>query len=94
MKSSPEYIIIGQILSSWGTSGQVKVAVMTDYPDRFSPSSEVWLDSRPVLIESTEWRKGQAIIKFDTINTIEAADELRGSLHRDTGQPAQAASGG
>jgi 16S rRNA processing protein RimM len=76
----PEYITIGKILSSWGLNGQIKVEVATDFPDRFSPSSEIWLDKQPVLIESTEWRKGQVILKLNTVNDLGTADSLREHL--------------
>jgi len=79
MKSSgPEFITIGKILSSWGRKGHLRVQVTTDFPERFSPSSRVHLKGQLTRIESVEWRKGQVIIKLDTIDSIEEADKLRG----------------
>jgi 16S rRNA processing protein RimM len=79
MKSSdPEFITIGKILSSWGTRGQLRVQVMTDFPQRFASSSRVYLHGQLTTIESVEWRKGQVIIKLDSVDDIDEADKLKG----------------
>jgi len=79
MKSSKlEFINIGQILSPWGTKGKLKVEVVTDFPQRFTPSSKVYINRQPMTIDSTEWHKQQAIIKLNTIDSIEAAQRLQG----------------
>ena len=75
-----EFITIGKILSPWGTKGQLKVAVATDFPQRFAPSSKVYIDQRPATIDSVEWHKGKAIIKLNTIDSIEDAEKLQGQL--------------
>lgn len=54
--------------------------VMTDFPQRFNPSSRVYLRRQFTTIESVEWRKGQVIIKLDTVNDIDEADRLKGEL--------------
>jgi 16S rRNA processing protein RimM len=79
MKSSePEFITIGQILAPWGIKGKLKVEVVTDFPQRFTPSSKVYINRQPMTINSTEWHKGKAIIKLSTIDSIEDAQRLRG----------------
>ena len=81
MKSSaPEFITIGRILAPWGVKGKLKVAVTTDFPQRFAPSAMVYINHQPMTIESTEWHKGKAIIKLDKINSIEDATRQNGQL--------------
>ena len=81
MKSSePEFITIGKILAPWGDKGKLRVEVTTDFPQRFAPSSKVYVNRQPTPIDSAEWHKGKAIIKFNTINSIEGAEKLRGQL--------------
>ena len=75
-----EFITIGEIVATWGTRGKVKVEIATDLPQRFAPSSTVYISQQPMTIASTEWHKGQAIIKLDTIDSIENAQQLRGQL--------------
>ena len=81
MKSSnPEFITIGQIIAPWGIKGKLKVKVVTDFPQRFTPSSKIYINRQPMTINSTEWHKGKAIIKLNTIDSIEDAQRLRGKL--------------
>lgn len=76
--SEPEFITIGQILAPWGIKGKLKVEVITDFPQRFTPSSKIYIKRQLMTINSTEWRKGKVIIKLDTVNSIEDAQRLRG----------------
>ena len=78
--SEPEFIAIGKILAPWGSRGKLKVAVATDFPQRFAPSSKVYLKRQPVTIDSTEWQKGKVIIKLNTIDSVEDAKKWRGQL--------------
>ena len=79
MKASGlEYITIGQILAPWGIEGQLKVEVITDFPQRLSPHSPVYVDRQPITIASTSWHKGQAIIKLEGVDSVDDAQVLRG----------------
>lgn len=79
MKSSqPEFITIGKILLPWGTQGKLRVEVVTDFPQRFTPSAKVFINRQPMTIDSAEWHKGKAIIKLDTIDSIAEAEKLPG----------------
>jgi len=79
MKSSElEFIAIGQILAPRGIKGKLKVKVVTDFPQRFTPSSTVYVNRQPMTIDNAEWHKGNVIIKLSTIDSIEAAQRLRG----------------
>ena len=79
MKSSDlDFITIGRILAPWGIKGKLKVKVITDFTQRFAPSSTVYVNRQPMTIDSTEWYKSKAIIKLNTIDNIEAAQRLRG----------------
>ena len=80
-----EFITIGEIIGVWGASGKVKVAVATDFSQRFASSATVHINQRPMIIESTEWHKGKAIIKLDAIDSVGHAEQLRGQrveIHR------------
>jgi len=91
MKSAtPGFIIIGRILAPWGTSGKLKVAVMTDFPQRFAPSAKIYINRQPMSIDSTQWHKGKAIIKLNTIDSIADAQGLQGQpieIHHSQLQP-------
>ena len=76
-----EFITIGKILAPSGIKGKVKIAVATDFPQRFAPLSTVCINQQPLTIDSTEWHKGETIIiKLNTIDSIKDAESLRGQL--------------
>jgi len=85
-----EFIIIGQVVAPRGIKGKLKVEVVTDFPQRFAPRSQIYINREPMTIASTEWHKGKAIIKLDTIDSIEEAEKLRGQaieIHHSQLQP-------
>ena len=85
-----EFITIGEILAPWGNRGKLKVRLMTDFPQRFSPSSTIYINRQPATVDSVEWRKGKAIIKLSSIDSIEQAQRLRGQpieIHHSQLQP-------
>jgi len=76
--SELEFVTVGQILAPWGVKGKLKVKVITDFPQRFALSSKIYINRQPMTIDSAEWHKGKVIIKLNQIDTIEAAQRLRG----------------
>jgi len=79
MKSSNlEFITIGRILAPWGIKGKLKVKVITDFSQRFAPSSTVYINRQPVTIDSAGWHKGGVNIKLNAVDSIEAARRLQG----------------
>ena len=78
--SDLEFITIGRILAPWGIKGGLKVRVITDFPQRFAPSSTVYINQQPVTIDSAEEYKGDLIIKLNTINSVDVARKLRGQF--------------
>ena len=75
-----EFVTIGKILAPWGNQGKLKVETTTDFPQRFIPSSIVYIKQQPMAIDSTEWHRGIAIIKLNMVNSINDAEKLKGQL--------------
>jgi 16S rRNA processing protein RimM len=74
----PEFLIVGRILAPWGIRGEVKVEVVTDFPERFAPQKVVYLDARQLEIESCRPHKQHLVVKLATIDSVEDAEKLRG----------------
>ncbi len=74
----PEFLIVGYILAPWGIRGEVKVEVVTDFPERFTPRKVVYLNARPLEIESCRPHKQHLVVKLATIDSVEDAEKLRG----------------
>lgn len=73
-----QFIVVGRVIAPWGVRGEMKVEVMTDFPNRFSPQEEVHIDGRPMTIERSRRHKGRVILKLATIDNVDAAEQLRG----------------
>lgn len=74
------YFAIGQILRPWGVRGDVKVALHTDFPQRFQDLTLVYLgpEARPAQVLSSRMHQGQALLRLEGYDTPEAAEALRG----------------
>jgi len=79
-------VTLARILRPRGLRGEVAAEILTDFPERLPKLREVWLAdgrSAPRLVRVQGcWlspsRGGQAIFHFVDINSIEAAESLRG----------------
>jgi len=91
MKSSDlKFITIGRILTTWGVKGKLKVKLETDFPQRFTPGSKVYINRQPMTIDSAEWHGDKLVFKLNTIDSIEDARKLRGKaieIHRNQVHP-------
>lgn len=74
----PDFLIVGRILAPWGIAGEIKTRVLTDFPDRFTPGEAVYVDGRPLVIESSRPHKQHLVLKLATVDTREDAEKLRG----------------
>ena len=85
-----EFITIGRILAPWGVKGKLKVKIETDFPQRFTSGTKVYINQQPMTIDSVEWHSGKLVIKLGTIDSIEEAQKLRGKpveIPRSQAQP-------
>ena len=73
-------IAVGEIVRPTGIRGQVIVEPLTEFPDRFTPSSIVYLKKKPRAIKDSTSIKGRWIISLEGITSVEDAAVLRGEL--------------
>jgi len=82
--SEPRFIAIGQVTGSFGVRGELKVAVMTDFPERFSALKTVYLgeEQKPyALLSSRVQREGrQVLLRLGGVLDCDQADKLRGQM--------------
>jgi 16S rRNA processing protein RimM len=69
---------VGIVLRPWGTRGEVKVALDTDFPERFASLRRVFIEGRAIQVEGVRWHKGQALVKLAGIDSPEEARPLSG----------------
>jgi len=82
--ASGKYLAVAHILRPQGRKGEVAAEILTDFPTRFQQVQTALLEApgqppKPVTLESSWLHKGQIILKFAGIDSIESASGLRGS---------------
>ena len=73
-----EDIVIGEIVAPFGRKGEVKVVPLTDFPERFLEPGGLRIDGQVLDVEGVRFHKGMAVVKFEGIDDISAAEDLRG----------------
>ena len=77
------YLEIGQIVNTFGIKGMVKVKPFTDDIKRFDSLKKVYIEKnsnkKEYEIEEVKYHKNMVLIKFEGIDKIEQAEELRNS---------------
>jgi 16S rRNA processing protein RimM len=82
MSEPPRYLIIGRVLKPWGVHGEIKVEILTQFPDRFASLRQVVLgeDATIFVVEHARLHGKGALVKLKGIDTPEAAAPLRNQL--------------
>jgi 16S rRNA processing protein RimM len=79
---APSYLAIGQITGAHGIRGEVKVLVMTDFPERYRIGAKVYLgtlaDCVPTEIEAVRPHKGMLLVKLTGVPDRNVAETLQG----------------
>lgn len=79
---APTHLIVGRVRAPFGYRGEVRIQILTDFPERFAELQEIWVgpELRPYHVESARLQQGGAILKLEGIDDPEHAGELRGEL--------------
>jgi 16S rRNA processing protein RimM len=83
--SEPRFLTVGEVVRPHGIRGEIKVQILTDFPDRFQLLEEVYIgnegaEPHPYLLERCRYHQGFAILKLRGCNDRTAAEMLRGQL--------------
>jgi len=73
-------LVIGQVLGPWGTDGQVKIQILTDFPQRFKVLREVSVQGKRMAVERARLYRGIVVLKLAEVEDRQSADALRGQL--------------
>jgi len=82
MPQSPRYLIIGRVLKPWGVRGEMKIEILTEFPERFASLRQVFLgdDAKPFSVERARLHGNAVLLALKGIDTPEAAAKLRDQL--------------
>jgi len=85
MPNPPPFLLLGQVLRPQGVRGELRVRVLTDYPERIVPGSMLYAGLDPAkpararrhVVESVRTHQGYLLLKFTDVPDRDAADLLR-----------------
>ena len=73
-----QYLEAGEIVSTHGVRGEMKVLPWADGPDFLLDFHRVRIDGREYTVESCRVQKTCNLLKIETVDTMESAQALRG----------------
>lgn len=78
--TGPRFLSVGRVLRPHGIRGELRVELLTDYPERLALHAVLYLgrEARPYPLEGVRFHKGAALIKLAGCDDRNAAEELRG----------------
>lgn len=79
-RQSPEpegHVRVGQIVGPFGIKGGIKVAPLTDFPERFGVGSLLYLAGEPRRVTESHWHKSQVRVVVEGIETVEGAEAVK-----------------
>lgn len=81
-RDNQHYLVVGEILKPWGFRGEVKLKVLSDYPQRLVKHKTVYLGSeaRAFQVESARLHSGYVLMKFVGYDTDASVAKLRGEI--------------
>ena len=78
------YLAIGRIVRAHGVRGEISVAVLTDFPERFETLEWVYVgnefEAQPFRLEKHRWHKKNVLLTLAEITSRTQAEQLRGQF--------------
>jgi 16S rRNA processing protein RimM len=81
----PDYLLLGEVLRPHGVLGELRVRIMTDYPERIGELETVYLArdiagtaARAFKVQKVRRHQGYALITLNGITNRDHVDPLRG----------------
>ncbi len=85
------FVAVGRVAGAFGVQGEIKVDVLTDFPERFDAGSRLFLNGAPVTVAAARSSGvNRFVIRLKEVNDRVNATALRGStldIHEDTLTP-------
>ncbi|HOS79065.1 MAG: 16S rRNA processing protein RimM [Chloroflexi bacterium] len=78
----PRYLAVGRILRPHGIAGELRVEILTDYPDRLTRLRHLYVGPtyRRYAVTSVRFHQGLALLRFAGVTDRNAAELLRGQF--------------
>ncbi len=78
--AEPRFVVVGRVIRPHGVRGELRVEILTDYPERLPDRRMLYLGSeaRPYAVEGVRFHQGAVLIKLAGCDDRSAAEQLRG----------------
>ncbi len=73
-------VVVGRVVAASGVRGEVRVEVLSDVPHRYAPESVLYVDGRAFHVQKRRIGPSGMVVKFEGVDTRDAAESLRGLL--------------
>jgi len=80
--AAPGWVAIGRVVGVFGLRGELRIASLTDLPDRFTQLATLYVgdEHTPYAVAGAREHKGQVLLRLRGIEHIEEAERLRGAM--------------
>ncbi len=78
----PRYLAVGRILRPHGVRGELRVEILTDYPEHLERVRTVYIgdDYHPYKLAALRFHQNLMLLTLEGCSDRDAADDLRGAL--------------
>jgi 16S rRNA processing protein RimM len=82
---SQSWVHLARLIRPQGRRGELLAEILTDFPERFAAMRSAFLlrdantPPKPIAVEQSWLHKGKVVLKFAHVDTISAAEDLRGA---------------
>lgn len=83
-RTGPAFLLLGEVLRPHGLRGELKVRLLTDYPERIDGMARIYLapevrsqDARAWKVEHMRMHQRHGLLKLDGVDDRDTADLLR-----------------
>src|SRR5207302_1852102 len=80
--AADSYLAVARVLGAHGVRGEVRCAIITDFPERFHRTEQVFggSDHTPLTVERARIDKDGVLLKLAGIESRSEAERLRGMV--------------
>ena len=78
----PRFLAIARVVKPWGVRGEMKLEVLTSFPDQLNRLKRVYLgpEAVPYTVARFRWHSGELLLQLADVCDRNAADLLRNQL--------------
>lgn len=78
--SEPVFLVIGRLLRPHGVLGEIRMEVLTDFPERLRKGKTIYLGKqhKPAVLETLRWADRALLISIEGVSDRDEAALLRG----------------